>query len=182
MQIRVGFEMEYQCRGPTPMVLALNIHYSRASDLVRPDHLVTNPAVPVTAYRDLFGNWCSRLVAPPGRFLLSTDAVVNDNGLPDVVAAAAIRRRSSTCPNRPWYICWEAATARRTCCPTSRGSNSVTGRPGGRGCRRSATSFTGTSNSAIRTHATRAPPGRPTGKGVVYAATMPTWRLRSAVA
>ena len=71
MQIRVGFEMEYQCRGPTPMVLALSIHYSRASDLVRPDHLVTHPAVPVTAYRDLFGNWCSRLVAPPaeGNFI-----------------------------------------------------------------------------------------------------------------
>ena len=91
MQIRVGFEMEYQCRGPTPMVLALSIHYSRASDLVRPDHLVTHPAVPVTAYRDLFGNWCSRLVAPPGRFLLSTDAVVNDSGLPDVVAAGAMQ-------------------------------------------------------------------------------------------
>ncbi len=89
MQIRVGFEMEYQCRDPTPMVLALSIHYSRASDLVRPDYLVTSPAVPVTAYRDLFGNWCSRLVAPPGRFVLRTDAVVNDSGLPDVVATEA---------------------------------------------------------------------------------------------
>ena len=49
MQIRVGFEMEYQCPGPTPMILALSIHYSRASDLVRPDHLVTYPPVPVTA-------------------------------------------------------------------------------------------------------------------------------------
>ena len=63
MQIRVGFEIEYQCRDATPMILALSIHYSRASDLLRPDHLVTSPAVPVTAYRDLFGNWCSRLVA-----------------------------------------------------------------------------------------------------------------------
>jgi transglutaminase-like putative cysteine protease len=38
MQIRVGFEMEYQCPGPTPMILALNIHYTRASDLVRPPY------------------------------------------------------------------------------------------------------------------------------------------------
>jgi transglutaminase-like putative cysteine protease len=89
MQIRVGFEMTYQCVGPTPMILALSIHYSRASDLVRPDHLVTSPAVPVAAYRDLFGNWCSRLVAPPGRFVLSTDALVNDSGLPDVVVPTA---------------------------------------------------------------------------------------------
>ena len=86
MQIRVGFEMVYQCPQPTPMILALSIHYSRASDLVRPDHLVTNPSVPIAAYRDLFGNWCSRLVAPRGRFVLSTDTVINDTGAPDVVA------------------------------------------------------------------------------------------------
>ena len=86
MQIRVGFEMAFQCPQPTPMLLALSIHYSRASDLVRPDHLVTIPSVPVTAYRDLFGNWCSRLVAPAGRFVLSTDALVNDSGAADVVA------------------------------------------------------------------------------------------------
>ena len=73
MKFRVGFEMTYQCPQPTPMILALNIHYSRASDLVRPDHLLTNPSVPVAAYRDLFGNWCSRLVAPKGRFTLTTD-------------------------------------------------------------------------------------------------------------
>ncbi|MBL8344686.1 MAG: transglutaminase family protein [Rubrivivax sp.] len=89
MQIRVGFEMEYQCPAPTPMILALSIHYSRASDLVRPDHLVTRPAVPISAYRDLFGNWCSRLVAPAGQFLLKTDALVNDSGATDIVEAGA---------------------------------------------------------------------------------------------
>jgi transglutaminase-like putative cysteine protease len=73
------------------MLLALSIHYSRASDLVRPDHLVTIPSVPVTAYRDLFGNWCSRLVAPAGRFVLSTDALVNDSGEADVVAPWAMQ-------------------------------------------------------------------------------------------
>jgi transglutaminase-like putative cysteine protease len=53
---------------------------------VRPDHLVAIPSVPVTSYRDLFGNWCSRLVAPAGRFVLSTDALVNDSGAADVAA------------------------------------------------------------------------------------------------
>ena len=89
MQIRVGFEMAYQCPQPTPMILALSIHYSRASDLVRPDHLVTSPPVPINTYRDMFGNWCSRLVAPAGRIVLRTDALVNDTGTPDVVATAA---------------------------------------------------------------------------------------------
>ncbi len=89
MKLHVGFEMEYQCAGPTPMILALNIHHSRASDLARPDLLVTDPPVPMKAYRDLFGNWCTRLVAPPGRFALRTDALVNDSGLVDAVAPHA---------------------------------------------------------------------------------------------
>lgn len=85
MQIRVGFEMRYVCPQPTPMILALNIHHSRAADLVRPDHLLTQPPVPVTAYRDMFGNWCSRLVAPQGEFTIRADTRVNDPGLPDAV-------------------------------------------------------------------------------------------------
>ena len=91
LQIRVGFEMEYDCPAPTPMILALSVHHSRAPDLVRPDLLFTNPAVPVTAYRDLFGNWCSRIVAPQGRFVLSTDALITDSGLPDAVAPWAMQ-------------------------------------------------------------------------------------------
>ena len=86
LQMRVGFEMEYNCPAPTPMILALNIHYSRSGDLLYPDHLITQPSVPVTAYRDLFGNWCSRLVAPQGRFLIRTDVLIHDSGLPDAVA------------------------------------------------------------------------------------------------
>ena len=89
MQIRVGFEMEYHCPAPTPMILALSIHYSRASDLVRPDLLIANPPVPMTAYRDGFGNWCTRLVAPAGHFMLSADALVRDTGLVDAVRPEA---------------------------------------------------------------------------------------------
>jgi transglutaminase-like putative cysteine protease len=89
MQIRVGYEMAYECPQPTPMILALSVHYSRASDLVRPDHLVTNPPVPITAYRDMFGNWCSRLVAPAGRIVLSADALVYDSGRPEPVVPGA---------------------------------------------------------------------------------------------
>lgn len=86
LHLRVGFEMEYLFPQPTPMILALNIHYSRASDLQRPDYLITSPAVPVTAYRDGFGNWCSRLVAPAGSFVLRADAVLRDHGLQDAYA------------------------------------------------------------------------------------------------
>ena len=79
--IRAGYELIYQFPQPTPLILTLNIHYSRASDLVRPDSLITIPSVPVTSYRDGFGNWCSRLVAPPGTLTLTADATVRDSGL-----------------------------------------------------------------------------------------------------
>lgn len=86
LHLRVGFEMEYECPRPTPMLLALNIHYSRASSLLQPDQLQTFPSVPITAYRDMFGNWCSRLMAPPGRFVISTTALLTDPGIPDATA------------------------------------------------------------------------------------------------
>jgi len=34
MQIRAGFEMIYDCPQPTPMIFNLNVHFTRASDLV----------------------------------------------------------------------------------------------------------------------------------------------------
>ena len=40
-------------------------------------------------YRDLFGNWCTRLVAPAGRFVLSTDTVIRDSGALDIVVPTA---------------------------------------------------------------------------------------------
>lgn len=92
MQIRVGYELVYQCPQPTPMILMLNIHYSRAADIVKPDLLVVEPNVAVKAYRDGFGNWCSRIVAPQGRVKLTSDGLVNDTGEPDKVVPTARQR------------------------------------------------------------------------------------------
>ncbi len=89
MKIRVGYELVYECPQPTPMVLMLNVHYSRVSDLIAPDHLITDPALPIAAYRDSFGNWCSRIVAPAGMTRITSDAIVRDSGVPDPVVATA---------------------------------------------------------------------------------------------
>jgi len=89
MKIRVGFEMVYDCPQPTPMILNLNVHFTRVSDLIGRDNLLFDPPVPSTAYRDSFGNWCTRIVAPAGRTSVSADAYVNDSGLPDVIARPA---------------------------------------------------------------------------------------------
>ena len=52
MQIRVGYELVYDCPQPTPMILTLHIHFTRVSDIIVPDHLITKPSIPLTAYRD----------------------------------------------------------------------------------------------------------------------------------
>ena len=67
----------------------LHIHFTRVSDIIVPDHLSTRPSIPVTAYRDTFGNRCSRILAPKGEIRISADAFVNDAGAPDVIAASA---------------------------------------------------------------------------------------------
>jgi transglutaminase-like putative cysteine protease len=89
MKIHVGYELIYDFPQRTPVIMVLGTHFSRASDVVVPDHLRTSPSVPITPYRDVFGNWCSRIVAPAGRMRLWADGVVNDNGQPDVIAPHA---------------------------------------------------------------------------------------------
>jgi transglutaminase-like putative cysteine protease len=71
------------------MILNLNVHYSRAQDLVRADALHASPNVPLSLYRDGFGNLCTRLVAPPGLIRIAADALINDAGLPDASAPDA---------------------------------------------------------------------------------------------
>ena len=83
MRIRIGCRMTYELSQATPIIAMLNVHSSRVSDLERPDFLVTDPSVPVEGYRDSFGNWCNRLVAPPGRITLSTETIIRDSGLWD---------------------------------------------------------------------------------------------------
>jgi len=80
MNLQVGFELLYDCPQPVPMILLVNVHFSRAGDIVVPDLLTTDPVIPVTTYRDSFGNWCSRLIAPAGRLRLTANGVVRDGG------------------------------------------------------------------------------------------------------
>jgi transglutaminase-like putative cysteine protease len=98
MKIRVGYELIYECPQPTPMILTLNVHYSRASDLVVPDYLTTDPSLPVAGYRDGFGNWCTRIAAPAGRIRIASTAIVRDTGQPDEVAPSAWQHMVQTLP------------------------------------------------------------------------------------
>ncbi len=83
MQFRVGYELIYNFPQPTPIILVVNVHDSRAADIVVSDAPTADPSVPIDAYRDAFGNQCHRVLAPPGRLRLSANGIVNDTGRPD---------------------------------------------------------------------------------------------------
>jgi len=85
MQIRVGYELVFDCPQAVPMMLAVNVHTTRRGDLIVADELVTDPVVPVSTYLDRFQNVCSRIVAPAGRITLSSSAIVRDSGDRDTV-------------------------------------------------------------------------------------------------
>jgi len=89
MQLRAGYELIYHFPQPTPMILVVNVHHSRAADLVVPDLLTTDPSIPISGYHDSFGNWCNRLVAPAGRLRLTADFTIRDSGLQDEIVPHA---------------------------------------------------------------------------------------------
>jgi transglutaminase-like putative cysteine protease len=99
MRIRAGFEIAYDCPAPTPMLLSLSVHPSRRADLETPDWLRTEPMVDVRQYLDGFGNICSRVLAPAGRFVLSADFIIRDSGLPDEYAPDAQQHPVSDLPD-----------------------------------------------------------------------------------
>ena len=97
MRLHVGCELGFEFPQTMPMIVTLNVHFSRFSDLEGPDRLVTKPSVPVEGYRDSFGNWCSRIVAPAGRMRLYADGTVRDSGLPLLNGSGLLSVSSPIC-------------------------------------------------------------------------------------
>ncbi|PTU28295.1 transglutaminase-like domain-containing protein [Stenotrophobium rhamnosiphilum] len=91
MQIHLGCELIYKCPQPTPMILNMQVHHSRAADLIRPNLLQTDPVVPITMYCDGYGNWCSRIVAPAGLIRISTDTLIEDQGIAEPIVFDAVQ-------------------------------------------------------------------------------------------
>ncbi len=89
IDFKTGFHLQYDFTDPTPVICMLNVHFSQVSKLLQPDHLKLNPAVHATGYRDVFGNWCTRFLAPAGRVDVSTDFIIRDAGLPDPTCVGA---------------------------------------------------------------------------------------------
>jgi transglutaminase-like putative cysteine protease len=87
--IRLGYDIQFDIAAPVPMIAMLNVHPSRRRDLQEPDRVQVEPAIATSDYDDLFGNICTRFVAPAGRLRLSNSTVIEDSGEPDAVNADA---------------------------------------------------------------------------------------------
>ncbi len=89
MKLHVGYDLVYECPQPTPMILTLSVHYTRISDMLKPDTLIVTPSAPIKSYRDGFGNWCNRIVAPMREVRLRADSIVHDSGETDRIEPSA---------------------------------------------------------------------------------------------
>jgi transglutaminase-like putative cysteine protease len=99
MKIRAGFTLGYECAGPTPMLLALDIHPSRRVDLLTDQVLAFDPPIEAWGYTDVFGNACTRIVAPGGLTTISTSFEIYDSGRPDTVAEDALQHEIKDLPD-----------------------------------------------------------------------------------
>jgi transglutaminase-like putative cysteine protease len=83
MRIRLGYDIQFQVPVSVPIVALLNVHPSRAADLLEPDVPRIEPEVTQEQYLDAFGNLCTRLTAPPGLLRLWNSTLIHDSGLAD---------------------------------------------------------------------------------------------------
>lgn len=99
MKIHAGFTLGYQCAQATPMLLVLNIHPSRRVDLLTDQVLSFNQPIEAWEYTDVFGNACTRIVAPPGLTTISTEFDIYDSGQPDIVPYDAVQHEIKDLPD-----------------------------------------------------------------------------------
>jgi transglutaminase-like putative cysteine protease len=81
------------------MILMLHTHPSRVPDLIRPDTMRTDPQSSLALYTDIYGNTCTRLIAPAGEFRVTADALVADSGIPEAIDVTAREHPVETLPH-----------------------------------------------------------------------------------
>jgi transglutaminase-like putative cysteine protease len=99
MIIRAGFDIAFESAQPTPMILMLSVHPSRAKDVSTDSRIAVAPRAPLHTYHDTFGNQCTRVIAPAGLIEFSSSFDVRDSGLPDEVRLDARRHPVEELPD-----------------------------------------------------------------------------------
>ena len=85
MLIHIGFDIMIDCAQPTPFVLKVQVEEARQHDLQGNDFVSSIPAIPLYSSVDVFGNRVLRGCAGPGDLQLRMNALIEDDGLPDLV-------------------------------------------------------------------------------------------------
>jgi len=89
VEIRAGYDIAFQCFQETPMVLMLSIEPARLPDLLSEHRINFSPKISSRDYVDMFGNTCTRIIAPPGLLEIRNEFLIADSGLPEEVAPQA---------------------------------------------------------------------------------------------
>jgi transglutaminase-like putative cysteine protease len=74
MRVRASCELRFESRAETPIVLMLRARRDAAQRVFH-DALGVAPSLPTTALRDMLGNRCDVLVAPPGELVVHSQIV-----------------------------------------------------------------------------------------------------------
>jgi transglutaminase-like putative cysteine protease len=99
MKIRFGYDISYNAAAGVPMVLLLSAQPNSRQRLLQRDTIQIEPRVPISTYRDVFGNVCSRFICPGGLIRLRSDGVLRDSGLPEPAAFDAREEAPGNLPD-----------------------------------------------------------------------------------
>ena len=75
LTVRVGCRLVYEGLNPTPIVLMVRPRVNHRQALFA-DRLTVNPYIPLGEYRDAWGNAINRWELPPGRTVITDDALI----------------------------------------------------------------------------------------------------------
>ena len=99
MLIRYGYEITLHCWSPTAVVTLLQIRDGRQGDHRADEVFEMYPALETRPYRDLFGNLCRRFMAPAGDVTLTSDAMIEDSGVPETYPVDAEQHAVADLPD-----------------------------------------------------------------------------------
>ncbi len=99
MQIRIGYEIEFEQKEAVPYVTLLKVRPEETSKLTLPEEYRVSPSLHVHDFSDGFGNRCSRFLAPAGKFSLSFENILEHDGLPDLYVPDAIQHPIEDLPD-----------------------------------------------------------------------------------
>ena len=87
MKLSVSCDLRFQIDDPTALILMLR-PFSDAQQWITRSSYIVEPVVQITESKDSYGNFCQRLVAPPGEFIIHTSSEVITAGCIDSAPGA----------------------------------------------------------------------------------------------